>query len=70
MTPLTYDLILETQGILRSEDRRVTFDRDLELGEVISVHGRRWLVTRVAASLSLGLDRRAIARELVDESPL
>jgi hypothetical protein len=32
---LTYDLMLETRGILRSSDVRVRLDRDLELGETI-----------------------------------
>ena len=32
---LTYDVILDSWGILRSSDLRVRLDRDLELGETI-----------------------------------
>jgi hypothetical protein len=62
---LTYDLMLETRGILRSPDVRVRLDRDLELGETIDFHGRRWLVTQVnSTKQGADVDRRAIAREL------
>ena len=62
---LTYDLVLETTGILRSSDLRVRLDRDLVPGETVAYHGRRWLVTDVeSARPNAGIDRRAIAREL------
>ena len=62
---LTYDLVLETTGILRSPDLRVRLDRDLVPGETVAYHGRRWLVTDVeSARPNAGIDRRAIAREL------
>lgn len=62
---LTYDLLLETSGILRSSDIRVRLDRDLEPGETIEFHGRRWLVKDVeAAKPHAEIDRRAIAHEL------
>ena len=63
--PLTYDLLLETAGILRSQDLRLSLDRDLVAGETISFHGRKWLVTDVEpAKPHAEIDRRAIAREL------
>jgi hypothetical protein len=46
---LTYDLMLETTGILRPRDFRGLFDRDLEPGQTIELCGRRWLVTKVEA---------------------
>jgi hypothetical protein len=62
---LTYDLMLETRGILRSPDVRVRLDRDLELGETIDFHGRRWLVTQVTPTKQgADIDRRAIAQEV------
>jgi hypothetical protein len=67
---LTYDLMLEPAGILRSEDIRTELERDLEPGETIALRGRRWLVTDVMRSRVRGSDRRAIAREVVDESDL
>ena len=64
---LTYDLVLESTGILRSHDLRIGLDRDLVPGETIAYHGRRWLVTVVeSAKSNAGIDRRAIARELPD----
>ena len=67
---LTYDLMLEPAGILRAEDTHTELKRDLEPGETISVHGRRWLVTDVMTSRARGSNRRAIAREVIDESDL
>jgi hypothetical protein len=62
---LTYDLMLETTGILRSPDFRIHLDQDLEPGQTIELRGRRWLVTKVEASKGgAGIDRRAIAQEL------
>ena len=62
---LTYDLMLESTGILRSPDFRVRFDQDLEPGQTIELRGRRWLVTKVEAAKGDGdIDRRAIAHEL------
>ena len=62
---LTYDLMLESTGILRSHDLRIGLDRDLVTGETIAYHGRRWLVIVVeSARANAGIDRRAIAREL------
>jgi hypothetical protein len=62
---LMYDLMLETAGILRSSDVRLRVDRDLEPGETIGFHGRRWLVTQVSPTKQgADVDRRAIAQEL------
>jgi hypothetical protein len=61
---LTYDLMLETRGILRSSDVRVRLDRDLELGETIDSGA---MVARHPGQLNKAgadVDRRAIAREL------
>ena len=66
---LTYDLMLEPAGILAPRTR-TELKRDLEPGETISVHGRRWLVTDVMTSRARGSNRRAIAREVIDESDL
>ena len=63
--PLTYDLMLETAGILRSTDIRLRLDRDLEQGQTVEFHGRRWVLTEVRdAAPNADIDRRAIAREL------
>ncbi|HEY7004812.1 MAG TPA: hypothetical protein VH281_11050 [Gaiellaceae bacterium] len=67
---LTYDLMLEPAGILRSEDVRTEFERELEPGETIALHGRRWLVTDVQSSPGGEFDRRAVAREVADEDDL
>ena len=64
---LSYDLMLETGGVFRSQDVWTHLDRDLEPGETIEAGGRRWLVTKVVPSLSGRFDRRAVAREVVDE---
>jgi len=65
MGELTYDMVLEVEGILRSQDLRVSLSRELALGETIAVHGREWVVTEVgAAKPQEGLDRRLVAREV------
>lgn len=62
---LSYDLMLETNGILRSRDLRLSLDKDLVAGEMINVYGREWLVTGVESAKPNGtIDRRAIAREV------
>jgi hypothetical protein len=63
---LSYDLMLEVDGVLRSRDLRTKLDRDLEPGERIGVYGRKWVVTVVRQGGG-ELDRRAIAHEIVDE---
>ena len=37
---LTYDIMLEVEGVLRSEDVRVNLYRELHPGETINVRGR------------------------------
>ena len=62
---LRYDMMLEVDGVLRSQDVRVELDREVQPGETISMHERDWLVTEVtAAKPNHGLDRRLIAREV------
>jgi hypothetical protein len=62
---LRYDMMLEVDGVLRSQDVRVELDREVEPGETINMHERDWLVTAVtAAKPNHGLDRRLIAREV------
>ena len=62
---LTYDMMLEVEGVFRSQDVRVNLNREVEPGETINVGGRDWLVTDVTvAKPNRGLDRRPIAREV------
>ena len=62
---LRYDMMLEVDGVLRSQDVRVELDREVQPGETISMHERDWLVTEVtAAKPNHDLDRRLIAREV------
>ena len=63
---LCYDLMLEVEGVMRSQPVRMHLDRELEAGETIDVHGRRWKVTRVGPARSLHVDRRVVAREVVE----
>ena len=62
---LRYDMMLEVDGVLRSQDVRVELDREVHPGETINMHERDWLVSEVtAAKPNHGLDRRLIAREV------
>jgi hypothetical protein len=61
---LAYDMMLEVQGLIRSLALRTTFDRELQVGETFTLHGRRWVVQRVDAVSGEHLDRRLVAREL------
>ncbi len=67
---LIYDMMLEVDGVLRSQDVRVELDREVQPGETINVRDRDWLVTGVTAANPNhgGLDRRLIAREVVKEA--
>jgi hypothetical protein len=67
---LRYDMMLEVDGVLRSQDVWVELDREVHPGETINVHDRDWLVTEVTAANPnhVGLDRRLIAREVVKEA--
>ena len=66
---LAYDMMLEAQGLIRSFGVRMSLDRELRIGETFSMTDRRWVVTRVHAASSEGVDRRVIARELVEPVP-
>jgi hypothetical protein len=63
---LIYDLMLEVEGILRSRPYRIRRDRELEPGDVLDLDGRRWEITQVGPSRSLHVDRRVVAREVVN----
>jgi hypothetical protein len=63
---LCYDLMLEVEGILRSQRTRIRSDRDLKPEEILDLHGRRWEIVRVDPARSLHVDRRVVAREIVE----
>ena len=68
---LAYDMMLEVQGLIRSLALRTTFDRELRVGETFVLHGREWVVERVAPVSAADFDRRLVAREVESEqSPL
>lgn len=68
---LAYDMMLEVQGLIRSLAVRTTLDHELHVGETFTLHGRDWVVERVEAAASEGLDRRLVAREVASEkSPI
>jgi hypothetical protein len=62
---LCYDLMLEVEGVLRSRPLRMRIDRELQRGETIELEGRLWRVEGVRPGRSLHVDRRVIAREIV-----
>ena len=64
---LTYDLMLEVKGVLRSIPVRTKLDSDLRVGEIFDLRGRRWVVWTVDRIDGEDLDRRVVARE-VDEA--
>ncbi len=63
---LAYDMMLEVEGLMRSQTARVTLDRELELGETFQMHGRRWVVAQTGEAKAEAIDRRLVAREAVD----
>ena len=63
---LYYDLMLEVEGVLRSRRVRTSLDRELEPGETLELEGRRWQVIGVHPGRSLHVDRRAVAREILE----
>ena len=65
---LCYDVMLEVEGIMRSERLRIRLDRELRAGETIDLAGRRWEVTRVRPARSLLVDRRVVAREVPESA--
>jgi hypothetical protein len=65
---LSYDLMLEVQGLIRSLAVRTRLDRELRVGETFNFQGRDWVVERVQPVAPQELDRRVVAREIASES--
>lgn len=63
---LTYDLMLEVTGVLRSIPVRTKLDSNLRVGETFDLRGRRWIVSSVDQIGGQHFDRRAVAREVAD----
>jgi hypothetical protein len=63
---LTYDLMLEVKGVIRSISVRTTLGRELSMGETFDLRGRCWVVSKVDRVDRGDLDLRVVARE-VDE---
>jgi hypothetical protein len=61
---LSYDMMLEVQGLIRSLAVRTKLDRELQVGDSFTLHDRDWIVHAVRATERKGLDRRVIAREV------
>ena len=65
-TELTYDLMLEVTGVLRSIPVRTKLDSNLRVGETFDLRGRRWIVSSVDQIGGEDFDRRAVAREVAE----
>jgi hypothetical protein len=63
---LTYDLMLEVTGVLRSIPVRTKLDSNLRVGETFDLRGRRWIVSSVDQIGGEDFDRRAVAREVAE----
>jgi hypothetical protein len=63
---LTYDLMLEVTGVLRSIPVRTKLDSNLRVGETFDLRGRRWIVLSVDQIGGEDFDRRAVAREVAE----
>ena len=63
---LTYDLMLEVTGVLRSIPVRTKLDSNLRVGETFDLRGRRWIVSSADQIGGEDFDRRAVAREVAD----
>jgi hypothetical protein len=63
---LTYDLMLEVKGVIRSIPVRTKLGSELSVGETCDLRRRRWVVSKVDRVDRGDLDRRVVARE-VDE---
>ena len=63
---LTYDLMLEVTGVLRSIPVRTKLDSDLRVGETFDLRGRRWVISSVDQIGGEQFDRRAVAREVAE----
>ena len=63
---LTYDLMLEVTGVLRSIPVRTKLDSNLRVGETFDLRGRRWIVSSVDQIGGEDFDRRAVSREVAE----
>ena len=63
---LTYDLMLEVTGVLRSIPVRTKVDSNVRVGETFDLRGRRWIVSSVDQIGGQHFDRRAVAREVAE----
>jgi hypothetical protein len=63
---LTYDLMLEVTGVLRSIPVRTKLDSDLRVGETFDLRGRRWVISSVDQIGGEHFDLRAVAREVAE----
>ena len=63
---LTYDLMLEVTGVLRSIPVRTKLDSNLRVGETFDLRGRRWIVSSVDQIGGEDFDRRAVARAVAE----
>jgi len=63
---LTYDLMLEVKGVLRSITTRTTLDSDLKVGQTFDFGGRHWVVSKVNEVWRDDLDRRVVAQQVDD----
>ena len=63
---LTYDLMLEVTGVLRSIPVRTKLDSNLRVGETFDLRGRRWVISSVDQIGGEDFDRRAVAREVAE----
>ena len=63
---LTYDLMLEVTGVLRSIPVKTKLDSNLRVGETFDLRGRRWIVSSVNQIGGQHFDRRAVAHEVAD----
>jgi hypothetical protein len=63
---LTYDLMLEVKGVLRSITVRTKLASDLKVGESFDFGGRRWVVSKVNEVWRDDLDRRVVAEQVDD----
>ena len=63
---LTYDLMLEVTGVLRSIPVRTKLDSNLRVGETFDLRGPRWIVSSVDQIGGEDFDRRAVAREVAE----
>ena len=64
---LTYDLMLEVTGVLRSISVRTKLDSELRVGETFDLRGRHWVVSRTEKVDREDIDRRVIAREVEEQ---